>query len=673
MYARTAVATIAATLLWVTVPGTALAAAPAQLTVGAETLTLCQETPIVGYCGRMQVPLDRGVYAKPTIGIAFEWYPADDGQDTNPAGTVVPVEGGPGYASIGSVEEGYEPMYGPLLHRWNMLAIDNRGTGSSTPIKCPGLQEFSGPTASETYDLAGEECATYLNDHWHGPHDVPIHAADLFTTAAGAADMEQILGALEVGPIDLYGDSYGSYFAQVFAARYPAMIRSLTLDSTYGGEAEESLPYTDHDELIRHLDNVCERWSACAESEHQQAWTTVGELAAQLRAQPISGTATGTNGQPTTVQMDVLGLVDLLNDAAGDKVIYGELDAAARAALKGYDAPLLRLYEQRLYLDEDYFGEPVKQYSVGLYTDVTCTDYPTLYNLHASPATRRSEYEAVIAGAPANAFAPFTTAEWADQDQNTNSYSACLDWPTPTENEAPFPHSAPELPAGMHVLVLGGELDIWTPPAEVAEVITFLGGDSRYVEIANATHVVGEADTPCGDSLVQLFVRSPASLHSLDAGCASEPPIHAVGVYAQSLTEQPAALPTEGAPSTQALKLAAAAVQTAGDGVTRLRNISGARDDGLNGGNIRETEAGRQYLLNGDELIPGVAVSGTVRVHRAHGGAEGEIVKASLTVSGEGLEGKLSARWTSAGGATDLAQIRGRIEAERFTATVPAP
>ncbi len=663
----------ATTVLWTATAGVAGAAPPPQLKLGGQTLTLCQQTPIVGYCGRLEVPLDRGVYARPTIGIAYEWYPADDGQAVKAAGTVVPVEGGPGYASIGSVDEGYAPMYGRLLRRFNMLAIDNRGTGSSTPVRCTGLQDFSGPTASAPYELAAEECAEQLNARWHGPHDAPIHGADLFTTAAAAADMEQVLQTLGVGPIDLYGDSYGSYFAQVFAARYPAMIRSLTLDSTYGGEAEESLPYTDHDELIRHLDNVCERWSACAENEHQPSWTTVGELAARLRSQPISGTVPGTNGRPTAVQMNVLGLVDLLNDAAGDKVIYGEFDAAARAALKGYDAPLLRLYEQRLYLDEDYFGEPVKEYSVGLYTDVTCTDYPTLYSLHVPPAQRLSEYEAVIAGAPANSFAPFTAAEWADQDQNTNSYSACLDWPEPTENEPPFQHSAPELPADMPVLVLGGELDIWTPPAEVAEVIKFLGGDSRYVEIANATHVVGEADTPCGDSLVRAFVAAPSSLHTLATGCASEPPIHAVGVYAAELAEQPAALSVEGAPGAVALKLVAAAVQTAGDGITRLRNISGKRDAGLNGGSVQGTEEEQEVLFKNDELVPGVPVSGTVKLRPLHTEAEGELVLARLSFEGAGLSGTLSARWSTAGPAEDLAQISAKVGGERFKATVPAP
>lgn len=654
-------------------PALARASVPAQVQLGTQTLSLCQESPVVGYCGKIDVPLDRGVYQRPQISISFEWYPADDGKDSAALGTVVPVEGGPGYPSIGSVDEGYAPMYGPLLKRWNMLAVDNRGTGTSAVINCPGLQDFEGPTASEAYEQAAAECASSLNGHWHGPHGAPIHAADLFSTAAAAADMAQVIETLGVGPVDLYGDSYGSYFAQVFAARFPQMLRSLTLDSTYGGEAEETLPYTDHDELIRHLDNVCERWSPCTENEHQKPWATIGELAAMLRADPISGTVPGAKGRPTTVTMNVVGLVDLLNDAAGDKVIYGDVDAAARAALKGYSAPLLRLYEQRIVLDEDYFGESVKVYSVGLYTDVTCTDYPPLYKLSGSSSQRRSEYERVISEAPANAFAPFTTEEWLAQDQNTNSYSACLDWPTPTINEPPFEHPGPELPADLPVLVLGGEMDIWTPPAEVAEVIKFLGGNSRYIELANATHVVGEADTPCGDSLVRTFVQAPDSLGSIDASCAQEPPIHAVGVYAQSLEEEPPATRIGGKSTPTELRLLAAAVQTAGDGIMRLANIDGVTDHGLNGGKVTEGEDGAEVTYKADQLIPGVPVSGVSVLRPAPQESDGSLVKATLTVSGEGIEGQASASWTTAGGASDVAHIRARFDGKRITATVPAP
>ncbi len=654
-------------------PALAHASVPAQVQLGSETLSLCQEAPVVGYCGKIGVPLDRGVYPRPIINISFEWYPANDGKASAPLGTVVPVEGGPGYPSIGSVDEGYAPMYGPLLKRWNMLAIDNRGTGTSAVINCPGLQDFEGPTAGEAYEQAAAECANALNNRWRGPHGAPIRGADLFSTAAAAGDMARVIETLGVGPVDLYGDSYGSYFAQVFAARYPQMLRSLTLDSTYGGEGEETLPYTDHDELVRHLDNVCERWSACTENEHQQPWVTIGELAEMLRSNPISGTVPGTMGRPTDVTMDVVGLVDLLNDAAGDKVIYADVDAAARAALKGYSAPLLRLYEQRLVLDEDYFGESVKTYSVGLYTDVTCTDYPPLYKLSASLPQRRNEYERVIAEAPAGAFAPFTTEEWLAQDQNTNSYSACLDWPAPTINEPPFEHPGPELPANLPVLVLGGELDIWTPPAEVAAVMNFLGGDSRYIELANATHVVGEADTPCGDALVRTFVEAPGALDSIDASCAEEPPIHAVGAYAQNLAEEPPATRTGGKATPTELKLLAAAVQTAGDGIMRLQNIDGATDHGLNGGKVTEGEGGAEVTYKADQLIPGVAVSGVSLLRAAPQESDGSFVKATLTVSAEGVGGQIAADWTTAGGASDVAHVRGRFDGKRITATVAAP
>ena len=33
--------------------------------------------------------------------------------------------------------------------------------------------------------------------------------------------------------VDLYGDSYGSFFAQTFTVRYPQRVRSVVLDGTY--------------------------------------------------------------------------------------------------------------------------------------------------------------------------------------------------------------------------------------------------------------------------------------------------------------------------------------------------------------------------------------------------------------------------------------------------------
>jgi pimeloyl-ACP methyl ester carboxylesterase len=184
--------------------------APQTLKVGTQSLSLCSRKP-VSYCGRLSVPLDYSSPAGPFISIAYRWYPATAG---SAKGTVVPVEGGPGYPSIGSVqyaeegaEGGYLPMYGPLLEHFNMLAVDNRGTGISAPIRCPALQEFSGPTGTALFQKTVGECGAGLNHRWKYPNGKYVHASDLFTSAPAADDLAAVIRALELHKIDLYGDS----------------------------------------------------------------------------------------------------------------------------------------------------------------------------------------------------------------------------------------------------------------------------------------------------------------------------------------------------------------------------------------------------------------------------------------------------------------------------------
>jgi pimeloyl-ACP methyl ester carboxylesterase len=650
-------------------------APPATLVVGTQTLTRCAAAPLA-YCGSLSVPLDHIRPAGPRISIAYRWYPASSPAAGRAAHTVVPVEGGPGYPSIGSVQEGYAPMYGPLLARWNMLAVDNRGTGHSTPVNCPELQEFSGPTASQAFRQAAAECAASLNSHWHYPGGAPVHASDLFTSSAAAEDLAEVIGALKLGRVDLYGDSYGSFFAQVFAARYPRLIRSLTLDSTYQTVGLDPWYRSSATAMASDLNTVCARSPACESAAPGSSWVHIGELAQSLREHPISGTVPGPDGSAVHVSMDVVGLVDLLNDAAGDHFIYRGLDGAARAVLQeGYDAPLLRLYAQRLKEDEAYFDIPASQYSDGLYLAVSCLDYPQLFEMSASPATRALQLQAAEGALPSSTFSPFSTSEWLSQDQNTEAYSACLDWPSPTVAQPPVTGPEPLLPASMPVLVLGGELDTWTPPGDVPKVLAQIGGHSRFIELANATHVVGEGDTLCGSSLIQQFVSHPAAIDSLNASCAPlVPAIHTVGVYPATLSEQPPIQAAYGnTAGLSALGIAAAAVSTAGDALARYQAIEATKDLGLLAGSVTATRGGDTLTLTGDEMIEGVSVSGTLNLTSAVPAIDGDAVTASLTVSGPGLPGSsLQATWTSAGTGA-VASVAGAVGGEAVQGTMPAP
>jgi hypothetical protein len=373
--------------------------------------------------------------------------------------------------------------------------------------------------------------------------------------------------------------------------------------------------------------------------------------------------------------MNVVGLVNLLSDAATDPEIYREIDAATRSFLDDHDpAPLLRLNALRLSSDEAYFGQPASDYSVELYLAVSCLDYPQLFNLNLPPGRRVAEFQRAKAALPHSTFSPFTTEEWLAQDQNTETYSACLQWPTPVAAQPPVV-TAPWLPKSIPVLVLGGQLDTWTPPSGAARVRSQIGGTSRFIKLANATHVVGEGNTTCASVLVQQFVAAPQTIASLSDQCArGMPPIHSVGVYPNRLSREPPLHPGPGSTNSRtALQLAATAVSTAGDAVARSQAITSCLDRGLHGGTVTSSGDCTRLMLHGDQLVPGVPVTGTVMVAAAAGEREGQTATARVTINAPGLPpASFTATWSS-GGAHTRASVSGIVNGQRVSGTMPAP
>ena len=82
------------------IPTTAApASAPKTIRLGKVTLDKCGSSPLT-YCGGMTVPLDYASKASPGIHIGFLWVPA--AKRNHPKGTVLAVEGGPGFMTFGS-------------------------------------------------------------------------------------------------------------------------------------------------------------------------------------------------------------------------------------------------------------------------------------------------------------------------------------------------------------------------------------------------------------------------------------------------------------------------------------------------------------------------------------------------------------------------------------------
>ncbi len=74
-----------------------------------------------------------------------------------------------------------------------------------------------------------------------------------------------MVDALELGPLDLYGDSYGTFFQQVFAGRHPDLVRSIVLDAAYPAYGETGWYPTQAPAMRHAFSVVCERSRECRE------------------------------------------------------------------------------------------------------------------------------------------------------------------------------------------------------------------------------------------------------------------------------------------------------------------------------------------------------------------------------------------------------------------------
>jgi len=617
----------------------ALFAAPAGAAtkrLGSVTLHSCGEGAH-GWCGSLKRPLDPARPHGPNIDIAFHWLPASH-PAKKPA--LVAVEGGPGYPSTGSLFE-YHGIYSPLLRTRNLLLVDNRGTGGSGLINCPSVQRYNGVTSGPEFATRVKSCAKRIERTYPG-----VHAADLFGTAYAAEDLAAVIRALRLGKVDLYGDSYGTYFSQSFMARHPELLHSVTLDSSYQVVGLDPWYASSGPVAMNALNVVCARSPGCTGS----ASARLGQLLTQLRAAPLSGSTRDSDGSRTRIEVTARNLVDLVQDAASDPVIYRELDPSVAAALAGDPVPLLRLAAQSGTYDHgvstpDYFSD-------GLYFAVSCVDYPQLFRMSSTPAQRRTELAASVATPPAGSpFAPFTSDEWLQMSAYDEPYMACLDWPQPAHSAPAVPPGSKPLPASVPILIVGGELDSLTPEPDVEKFGPTLGAHVRIVKLANAVHVSSEGDTylvgaaRCARKIIRAFARDPGKLDSIDTRCAATiPSVHTAGAYPVTFANAaPATLVSGPDPGIDARRAATVAAGALGDATVR-RFYSGVPDGpGLRGGSFTTTGDGPYaFKLSAVRFVGDAPVSGTGRWSPGTSTATGTVTVTTPT----GTKVKVTLSWS---------------------------
>src|SRR5580658_1559947 len=603
------------------------ATAAAQIRAGSLTLPRCPIIP--AYCGSVARPLDPAGQVPGTIQIAFEFYPHLN--SSQPAtGTIVAVEGGPGYPSTGS-RAGYLDLFYPLLDTNDLLLVDNRGTGKSQALDCEPLQSDGNGTL---HDIS--LCGAFL-----GP------ASDLYGTGLAADDLAAVLAALAIPQIDLYGDSYGSYFCQAFAARHGDLLRSLILDSTWP-VVGESPWYPEAAGAMRNAFNItCQQNADCRDIPG----TSIGRISrllASLETHPFSGSAPDGNGQYLTVNADGESLAYEAYSNSSESVVYRELDPAARAYLdRGDSLPLLRLIAEnnRASLSNCAGGAPMC-YSAALFVAVSCTDYPQIYDMTAIPSLRPAQALADIQQeklTDPGVYAPFTIREYGHMPLPSSVLDMCLPWPVP----APAHPPAQPVPPGavfpdVPVLVLSGGPDSLTPAQQGAEAAA-LFPNARQIVVANSFHVTAMDDQDdCASAIAVHFFRD---LAPGDTACASQiAEVRMVPKFARYMSELDPATAGAGNQGTPAdLRAAAAAALTAGDAIARWWVNTSGSGVGLRGGQFHYSDQGdiANFTLDNSQWVEDLAVSGAITWQYSTPGA----VVAQLTFNTPAGPGALTITW----------------------------
>ena len=475
--------------------------------------------------------------------------------------------------------------------------------------------------------------------------------------------MVDVLDHLGIRKVDLYGDSYGTFFSQAFTQRHPERVRTLVLDAAYFVGGTDPW-YSDTNRALRDAFRLaCERSPGCA-GRPSGTMRRVARLVALLRHQPLVGRAPNADGVVERVTVGVPDLIDLLTYAALTPAIYRELDAAVRAALRvrPYERPLLRLVREIAY--EGGAGPP-RYFSEGLYVAVNCLDTAQPYAMNAPIAARPEQYERAVAGLSHDTprlFAPFTVDEWVGHPDTY--YDDCLRWPVPDRWVHPVPQDAtyPDVPT----LVLSGDLDSLTSP-EGGQLTANAFPDSTFVEVANTTHVTALIDfDTCASVLVRRFVRTGG--RAGDTSCAAR--------YHENRLVQTFARTAEGTgwagPRVRTARVASA---TAADVMARWLSMYGNSGVGMAGGTFRVLPGGGftadhpvvRWRLDHVRWVRDVGVTGRMAWHRQTG-----LVTARVQVGGKGaVPGRLRLRWRDTDRLAE-ATARGRLGGQRVRFTFPA-
>ncbi|MDQ6531221.1 alpha/beta fold hydrolase [Flavobacterium sp. LHD-85] len=196
------------------------------------------------------------------------------------------VEGGPG---AGGIEGIWSWLKHPLRKNSDVVLVDVRGTGNSLPKFCPDLGKKFLEILAKNQDKSQDEQQKTI-EAISCRQDLLNREIDLnaYNSKSIAKDLNALKKALKYKNWNVYGVSYGTYTAQVYANNFPEDIKTLILDSSISDISQ----YYNHNTenymtSLKKVFNECENDPAC-NKQYPNLENTYYETIKQLDRNPVT-------------------------------------------------------------------------------------------------------------------------------------------------------------------------------------------------------------------------------------------------------------------------------------------------------------------------------------------------------------------------------------------------
>lgn len=261
---------------------------------GDDDPTLAWAPCHVGQCAALSVPVDHSEPYGEQLELKLARTPA---RERPSAGVLFYLPGGPGVPVLRHAEE-ISLGLGWSLPHFDLVLMDPRGVGESSPIDCMG-PEFLDRTLPLNASIGSgsdrEQSVRELSQFWRAFEDACVdrHGEALLSSLHSesvARDLDLVREALGVPKIHMWAASYGTVQAAVYAKLFPASVGRFLLHlPTFRGTANRIEDLTSIMAAFQHEFERAFRWCAenqrCglgqSETDVKRAFNELGEQLAQ--------------------------------------------------------------------------------------------------------------------------------------------------------------------------------------------------------------------------------------------------------------------------------------------------------------------------------------------------------------------------------------------------------